>query len=84
MKRHDEIDVAEGQNWSPLGLSRGLYWAIGQPAIRHVFFCCIYSDKMKRSLTSSSCGDRQVILEFDRDALICERFEKREYELCAG
>ena len=28
--------------------------------------------------------DRQVILEFDRDALICERFEDREYELCAG
>jgi hypothetical protein len=29
-KRHDEIDIAAGQNWSPLGLSRGLYWAIGQ------------------------------------------------------
>ena len=84
MKRHDEIDVAAGQNWSPLGLSRGLNWAIGQPAIRHVVLCCIYSDKMKKSPTSSSCDDRQVILEFDGDALICECFEKREYELCAG
>jgi hypothetical protein len=46
MKRHDEIDVAAGQNWSPLGLSRGLYWAIGQQSD----MCSsagIYSDKMK-------------------------------------
>jgi hypothetical protein len=46
MKRHGEIDIAAGQNWSPLGLSRGLYWAIGQQS--DVCFCCIYGDKMKR------------------------------------
>ena len=30
MKRHDEIHMAAGQIWSPLALSRSLYWAIGQ------------------------------------------------------
>jgi hypothetical protein len=28
--------------------------------------------------------DRQVVLEFDRDALVCERFENGEDELCEG
>ena len=49
MKRHDEIDIAAGQNWSPFGLSRGLYWAIGQKSDMW-YFCYIYRDKMKGAL----------------------------------